>query len=131
MKKTRTPRYKPREIIAQIPGTMGIRQRLAQKIGVKWATIDKYCRRYPSIRKAMANERQRTLDDCETVLNGLALTDRNFNAVKFILQTIGRSRGYDNQVTLTTPEEKPVTIKLDLSGFSEEDLRRIDRAIED
>ena len=59
------------------------------------------------------------------------IREKHFPAIKFYLETQGRSRGYGQPIVEAEHERRAVEIRLDLSGFTQEDLRRIDRAIED
>jgi transposase len=130
MTKGRKTRYKPREIIAQIQGSGGLASEIARRLGVSDRTVMAYQKRYPSVEKAIRDERNQTLDLAESKLLEL-IQQGHFPAVKFFLETQGRSRGYGQPIVEVEHERQSVEIRLDLSGFSEDDLRRIDRAIED
>jgi HSP20 family molecular chaperone IbpA len=125
----RKTRYKPREIIAQVPGTGGLISEIALRLGVSDRTIMAYQKRFPSVQRAIHVERNQTLDLAESQLLML-IQEKHFPAIRFYLENIGRSRGYGQPIVEVERERQSVEIKLDLSGFTQEELRRIDRAIE-
>lgn len=62
-------RYTAAQVIAAIKGTSGIKQAIADRLGVDRHTIDHYLERYPQARAAYDDENEKTNDYNETVLN--------------------------------------------------------------
>lgn len=70
-----------------------------------------------AILKAVAIQaREAVLDDCEAVVFDRATLEKDPHYALRLLATIGRSRGYGEEVVVRGDEETPVVIKLDIRG---------------
>ena len=60
--------YKATDFISAIPGTAGIIDTIAKKVGCDWHTAKKYIDEYPSIMQAYSDEVERVSDMAVTVI---------------------------------------------------------------
>lgn len=86
-------KYSTAEVIAAIPGTKGIVSQLARNLGADWHTAKAATERNNAIREAWQSEREAALDTAEIALYK-SIENCEAWAVKFLLSTIGKSRGY-------------------------------------
>lgn len=80
-------RYTAAQVIAAVKGTGGIKQAIADRLGVDRHTIDRYLDRYPAAKQAYDDENERVNDYNETVLNWQlhetqSATDAEGNTIK-------------------------------------------------
>lgn len=92
-------RYGAAQILAKVPGTFGNMSVLAKRLGCGRNTLYEYCRRFPSIRAAMEEEREKLIDMAEGKLATL-VNDGDFNAIRFVLERQGRARGWGQEQTV-------------------------------
>lgn len=86
--------YTVEEIILAIPGTYGILNRIAKKVGCNRQTIKDYSLRFPEIKEAIENEKQIALDKAENLIYDDINDHENIETAKWLLSKIGRDRGY-------------------------------------
>jgi hypothetical protein len=77
-----------------------------------------YCKRYKTVERAFQQEREKLVDHAETGLRYAVINRKDPWAIKFVLRTLGRDRGYTEQqkhvidgsanvvVSLRWPEEQ-------------------------
>ena len=85
--------FTSREFIDAIPGTGGIVTKIAEKVGCTWHTARKYIDNYATIKQAYQDECERVLDLAESALIK-SVADQEAWAVKYMLSTKGKHRGY-------------------------------------
>ncbi len=90
------PLYTARQFIDAIPGSGGVISTIAARVGCTWDTAKKYIETYPTIKRAHQNEREAILDMGETSLFK-AVRDGHSWAVRYMLSTIGKPRGYSER----------------------------------
>ena len=81
------------QVIEAIIEAHGILTVAAQKLGVNRMTVYNYCQRYPTIQKALDDEREKWIDLAEGQLIR-AVNKGSIPAIMFFLKTVGRNRGY-------------------------------------
>jgi len=62
------PKFTPEQMIRAIEETKGLITLTARKLGCTAETVRGYARRYASVRKALEEEREKTLDVAELAL---------------------------------------------------------------
>lgn len=67
-RRPRLPKRKPELVVAAIKGSGGIKQTIADRLGVHRHTVDSYLERYPEAAQAMKNETEAQGDYAETVV---------------------------------------------------------------
>ncbi len=86
-------RYSPEEVIAMIRACKGVVTQVAKRLKCTPRTIDNYVARYPEVEEALDDERRGFVDLAELQLFKM-VQDGEWEAVKFVLKTVGRHRGY-------------------------------------
>jgi transposase len=76
------------QVIEAIRGTGGIKTTIAKRLKVSRWTVDNYLDRWVTVREAYEEECESVTDMAETNLFQ-EIKDRNFQAIKFYLQTKG------------------------------------------
>lgn len=92
-KQTNKPRYTPEQVAEALADAGGIVTVAAARLGCHRKTVYDYIKRYASVRAAMADGRERTIDLAEAALFN-QIRNGNITAIIFTLKTIGASRGY-------------------------------------
>lgn len=114
------------QVISAIKGSGGIKQTVADRLGVHRNTIDRYLNRFPAAMQAYQDEVEAQGDYAETVLiwqlheqeatgdvdkNGNAIkkpTEESVDTAKWYLDRKGRKRGYGNRQDITS-DDQPIT----------------------
>lgn len=87
------PKHDLDTVIRAIEAGNGTVLDLAQRLGVSWATAKRYLDRWSSAREAMKRKREELVDLAELSLNRM-IVEGNWQAVKYVLDSFGRSRGW-------------------------------------
>lgn len=98
--------YTAEQFLKAIPGSGGIISEIARRVGCDWNTAQKYIKRFATVQQAYDDECESILDAAEGQLH-LAVQEGEMWAVKYILSTKGKSRGY------TEKSESDVNLKTD------------------
>ena len=104
--------FKPADVIAAIQGTGGIMRAIAAKLTTDWDTAKKYCHKWESTKRALAQEEQVILDMAESTLFK-AIQGGDVQDAKWLLSKKARDRGYgdkievDGNMTYTVIPAKP------------------------
>tara|TARA_Y100000310_G_scaffold345738_1_gene469064 strand:- start:7537 stop:8001 length:465 start_codon:yes stop_codon:yes gene_type:complete len=107
-------KYSTEQMIRAIRETRGLLSIAAERLGCHPDTIRAYARRYPTIAKAIKEERERMTDVAELSLYN-KIQDGEGWAVSLYLRTQGRHRGYVEQKD----------IKLLLGNLTDDELRQL------
>lgn len=89
----RRDRYAPEEVIAAIRACKGIVTQAAKRLGCTPRTVDLYAARWPDVAEALEDERRVLIDTAEVQL-WKSVNAGDWEAVKFVLKTLGKERGY-------------------------------------
>lgn len=105
-------KFTEKEILAAIPGSMGNRAEVGRRLGVCWRTVASYFKKYPELQDALEDENDRVVTRAEKSLMEL-VDEKDFRAIKFVLTTHGKHRGYSNatRTELSGPDGQPITIR--------------------
>jgi hypothetical protein len=90
-------KYTAQQMCEAIQGSGGLVSVVARRLGCGRATVYRYRDRYETVRKALEDERETTLDEVEAELIRAA-KEGNITAIIFYLKTIGKHRGYVERV---------------------------------
>ena len=101
--------YKAQEFIDAIPGTGGIISLIARRVGCAWHTAKKYIDLYPTVRAAYDDECESILDLAEGKLIE-AVKGGDMSAIKYILSTKGKKRGFVERQEVTGADGAPVVV---------------------
>ena len=104
-------RYSAQEVVDALIATAGIKTAAARHLGCHHDTITNYINRYPTVAAAYQQARDSIIDKAESVLVQ-RLNAREWDAAKFVLTTLGRDRGWGQQVGVSHsgPDGGPVKI---------------------
>ena len=112
---------KPEEDIAQaIRDNRGLLYLAAEQVGLKGSTITERVQKSPYLQEAVHESRENRLDRAEKSLSRLVDQD-NLGAICFILKTLGKSRGYQ--------ENSQLTVAADISQTFENIMKQLDKSL--
>lgn len=86
-------RYAIQEVVQALTKSRGIKAIAAHGLGCSRQTIDNYINRHPEIMRVYQEQRQTLIDVAEGQLVK-KLDQGEWPAIKFVLTTLGRNRGY-------------------------------------
>lgn len=78
--------YKAQEFIAVIPGTGGVIDTIAKRVGCDWHTAKKYIEDHPTVKQAYENEKSRVDDAARSVVISNIVVDKNVDTAKWWLR---------------------------------------------
>ncbi len=125
VRKKKRGKYTQKQFIRAMKGTGGIKSAIAKKLGCEWLTVQKYIKEYPKIYDAWLAEKEIILDMGESVLFSL-VKNEDLSAVKYLLSTQGKERGYGNsqEIELTGNKDKPIVMgKANIDELSSSERR--------
>ena len=107
--------YKAQEFIAVIPGTGGVIDTIAKRVGCDWHTAKKYIEDHATVKQAYENEKSRVDDAARSVVISNIVTDKNVDTAKWWLrvklpdefaptQKIDQKTEHSGSVTIPMPE---------------------------
>ena len=98
------------QFIAAIPGTGGNLTVIAKNVGCSWVTAKKYVTKYPMIAAALKCEREGLLD---LAMDKLVQAIENSEpwAIKFMLSTLGKKRGFSERLEVSGGDGGPIVIR--------------------
>ena len=86
-----------KKILKAIPGTSGLKSAIAVKLGVHYRTILNYEAKYETVRQAIDEEKEKILDEAESVLF-VKIQDGDEDTCKWFLARKGKQRGYSEKI---------------------------------
>lgn len=107
--------YTQSEVKKAILGTGGIIMLIAKKLKCDWYSARKYIRMYPQALQELQDERERTKDVAEKNIID-ALNKGDLQLSKWYLQTIGKDRGYGEELNLNG------NFSVDIKNMTEEEI---------
>ncbi len=120
--------YDKRDVVAAIIFTRGIWSAMARLLGRNRSRVRDYVLKHADVAAIHAEVQEIALDDLESgvLINALLgdSTDR-----RFLLQTLGKNRGYSTRHELTGKEGVPLSVSIDVSKLSSKELRAIKGAV--
>lgn len=118
--------YTAAEIIRAIEGSGGIISTVAERLQCDRSTVYRHRDRYPSVRRALEDERARILDRAERKLEE-AVEAGNLTAIIFTLKTLGKERGYVERVQVEELLERELEVMFDAleGGLEPDEFRRV------
>lgn len=100
-------RFTAEQVIEALRRSRGIKALAAKALGCNRLTVDNYIQRYPTIKAVYEEQRALLVDIAEAQL-AKKLDAGEWDAVKYVLSTLGRERGYGD----TMRHEGGLTIKV-------------------
>lgn len=93
-------RHTKQEVLKAIEGSGGVLSTVARHLGCSWHTARAYIQRWPETQEAFQAERERLLDEAESVLFR-AVREGDVQTAKWVLGRLGKSRGYGDHVEVS------------------------------
>jgi hypothetical protein len=110
----RKPIATKEQLLKAIDGSYGVISTVAKRLKCRWLTAQQNIKKYPETLAALADEKEKMLDQCETTLI-TAIKKGDTKSAKWVLNMQGRDRGYTDkrEIDLTSGGKAlPVTIKI-------------------
>jgi hypothetical protein len=109
----KTARYSRKQVENAIRGTRGIKSTIAERLGCSRQTLENYLVRYPELREAVESERDSIVDLAESKLI-TAVEAGETRAVMFVLETLGKGRGWSKRTEITGADGAPLVLPADV-----------------
>lgn len=103
-------RYSTKEVIEALERARGIKAVAAKILTCTRRTIENYIERHPTVAAAYKEQRETLVDIAEGKLMKKLDTDE-WPAIKFVLTTLGKDRGYTERREVTGAEGGAMVIK--------------------
>lgn len=87
-------------VLAAVADTFGLVFLIAQRLEVTQKTVLNYAERWPEVGQAIAQKRGEMIDAAEAVLFRAVVQKGDVEAAKWLLQRLGKDRGYTERVEL-------------------------------
>ena len=116
-------RISKNKILKAIKGSAGIMSTIAKKLDVDWHTAKKHVLKYDVTRQALENEEEAILDMADNALYA-SVKDKEQWAVKYLLATKGKKRGYVER-TEHDHTTKGESLHKKLNELPEDELRKL------
>lgn len=112
-------------VIEALIETRGMQTLAADKLGVNRRTMHNYCKLWPEAGEAVDEWRERRLDRAESKLDDLVEAGE-LQAIVFLLNCLGKKRGYGNQSKLevTGADGQPIRI-ITAQELTDDELAKI------
>lgn len=104
-------KFTAQQMIDAIRGSRGIKSVAARRLGCVRQTVDRYIRDYPTVREVYEEERESLVDLAEAKLLE-SVNNSEWPAIKFVLVTLGKDRGYVERQEVTGPDGGAVTVRV-------------------
>ena len=105
-----------KQVVTAIHDSGGIIDEIARRLGVSWATARAKVNKWPDVKELYDAENERVLDLAETtVLNSIKGGDTH--DAKWLLARKGKTRGYGDNVDITSGNEKVTEIGVKLIDY--------------
>jgi predicted transcriptional regulator len=105
----------------------GIMQTIANRLGVSRVAVYQYLNKYPEFKEMREDETQKILDLAEAKLFN-QINKENLLAIKYLLSTKGRSRGYVKRQEIEH-SGNTYTFVIDDDKYSDKDITEAKRSI--
>ena len=102
-------KYSASQFIKAIPGSGGIIQVIASRVGCDWHTANRYVNEYATVREAYLAERETVLDIAEAQVIK-AIKEGDISTIRWYLSTIGKNRGYVERQERSGPDGGPIVL---------------------
>ena len=113
--------YTASEIAGALKDAQGLVSVAAEAIGCSRQTIYSAIEKYPTVKQALQDAREASIDKAESRLMK-RIEEGSDTAIIFFLKTQGKSRGYVERKEFSGPEKGPIEIKgIDFTHFDEDD----------
>lgn len=102
--------YNTRDVVAAIYATRGNLTEMAKLLGRTRIAVRNWLDRHPEFERIVRNEVEKVLDDLEQKTFDAALAGDGQDR-RFLLQTLGKNRGYSSRQQMTGVDDKPLVFE--------------------
>ena len=113
---SRKPKLTKAQLKVAIRASRGIVTEVARRLGVDRRTIYKYLKKFPDLQEALDDEREVVLDIAEASLFNKAIGEGDTKCLMFLLESLGRSRGYSRRHEITGLGGEPLSVVYQIGG---------------
>lgn len=103
----RPKRFTAQEMADALRAVAGIQAAAARALHCDVSTVKRYVREYPTVKEALEEARDGIVDLAESQLL-IKLREGHWPAIKFVLQTIGRDRGWNPDADIRAAVQREV-----------------------
>lgn len=121
---TKKPYNTAKQVIKAIKGSGGIKQTIADRLGVHRNTVTNYLERYATARQAYEDECQRVGDLAESVVIK-AIKDQDVSTAKWYCSKKLADRGYVDRQEFTGKDGEPMELRTNLIKEIRKELKNI------
>lgn len=110
-------------VLDAIRSSQGLIAGAARKLGVPRRTLQDWIKKRPELQAEVADQREGLLDRLEGVAFNRALEESDGEMTRYLLRTVGRTRGYGDRTEITGADGAP--IEVDIGAVLAERLARL------
>lgn len=124
----RKPRFTKAQMAEALQQCGGVPTDVAKQLGCERKTVYLYLERYPELNEIRAEANDELIDMAESGLRK-SVGEGYFPAIRFVLQTKGKNRGYSERVQVVGADDGPIKTepeKLDLSLYDDDELEQLE-----
>jgi len=103
-------KVKTEQVVEQLRASQGNISFAAGKLGTSRETLHKYINEHPTVKVALEDIRESTVDRAETMLQ--QRMSQSDTLLIFFLKTQGHRRGYKERTEISGPEGEPIPISI-------------------
>ena len=107
----KTEKLTTKKILDAVKHSAGIKSEIAKKLGVHRHTIDRYQKKYPTVRQAIEEEENNILDAAENNIFK-AINAGDIDVSKWFLSRRGKKRGYSDKLDIEKDHNEPTVLKV-------------------
>ena len=104
-------KFSTETVIKALKKARGIKAVAAKILGCDRHTVDNYIKRHPTVAKAYQEQRETLIDVAEGKLITKLDADESW-AIKFVLTTLGKKRGYVERQEIAGVEDAPLAVRI-------------------
>lgn len=108
--KPKPDKYSAKELIAAIKNTGGIKQRIAEKLGIHRHTLYKYEKQYPTVAQAIKDEVEKIIDKAESNVFK-SIQEGDIEDSWKLLKYRGKDRGYAEKTEFEGEVKTTIIVK--------------------
>lgn len=109
-KKTRVRKLTVENVAKAIKGSGGIMATVARRCKVDRAAVYRFLQKHPDLKQALNDEREIIVDTAEERLYSSVKKGEPW-AIKLVLHSLGKNRGYSERHEITGAEGRPIEIE--------------------
>lgn len=118
------------EIIEALQRRMGLIGAAAKDLGVTRQSLEQRIKRSPTLQQVCTDIRQSALDICEGVVMRHAVVDGDPGSAKWLLDRLGKERGYSRRTEVTGKDGAPIDLNQAIEDLNDDQALLLRRLID-